>query len=628
MQTNSQYQHYIPQFILRNFSHRYKPLKRNGHRKHGGSRPKKGMRKGDKVLNVVDLTSDESQLREEPVSRWFGQMNMYNDTAAAINSQKNIEEELSKLESRTAEILQKVKKAHEAGEPGIYLNRSERNRLRKFLFIMKYRGPGFYGKYLSGDQYSYTSEDRNLLRSYMTEKGFENPRDVWLHNLHAILDLEMDAEGKWMTKLPEVMFPADAAMFTYHVQSSYTAFCTPDEDDDEFILTDQCYNVFEGPIHEATSPLTGEDLGSTYLCFHEFGPISSRLIIVLRSFVLPEALEDANHKIREAREMFLEGAAVQFPRPENVKSILADLPVAKAMNSYMKAVDGKLELAPGETGKARHSDKFCFRFWPIKRKHVYIINSIFLDNVLHCKSIVFRSAPSFKRTLEAYMTTDLYGFKKVGVGERGARISRRMCLQKLSTVLKALGSDNAPIWHDDVEANQSSYLQSIDDSWLEIMKKFLKRSMDSASEFRESHFWGIYSTLGGTKETFVKDLEQSWRLYRLQALVFNVSWGLDGHVGRQARVNVVHFIVQFHPRRVWLYMKHLRWMLSEEYARLQETYIGIAPIVAAKSRALIKPGPEDDIVKLNPGISHQRLSRFVFAVGGFDAITGCRVEMI
>lgn len=103
---------------------------------------------------------------------------------------------------------------------------------------------------------------------------------------------------------------------------------------------------------------------------------------------------------------------------------------------------------------------------------------------------------------------------------------------------------------------------------------------------------------GGTKETFVKDLEQSWRLYRLQALVFNVSWGLDGHVGRQARVNVVHFIVQFHPRRVWLYVKHLRWMLSEEYARLQETYIGIAPILAAaKSRSLTKPGPEDDIVK-------------------------------
>lgn len=496
MQPHVQYQHYIPQFILRNFSHPYKPSKGKGSRKHGGSHPRKRMRKGDKVLNVVDLTSDESQLHEEPVSRCFGQVNMYSDTAAAIKSQKNLEEELSKLESRTAEILQKVKKAHEKGEPGIYLNRSERNRLRKFLFIMKYRGLGFYRKYLSGDRYSYTGEDKNLLSSYMAEKGFENPRDVWLHNLRAILDLEMDAEGKWMTKLSEVMFPADAAMFTYHVQSSYTAFCTPSEDDDEFILTDQCYNVFEGPIHETTSALTGEDLGPSYLCFHEFGPISSRLIIVLRSFVLPEALEDANHRIREVREMYLEGAAVQFPNPENVKSILADLPVAKAMNSYMRVINGQLELAPGETGKTQHSDKFCFRFWPIKRKHVDIINSIFLDNILHCKSIVFRSAPSFTRTLEAYITTDLYGFKKVGVGERGARISRRMCLEKLSTVLKALGSDNIPVWHDDEEAKQSSYLQSVDDVWLNMVKKLFGRGVGSASEFGASHFWETYSTLG------------------------------------------------------------------------------------------------------------------------------------
>ncbi|KAK3938582.1 hypothetical protein QBC46DRAFT_410024 [Diplogelasinospora grovesii] len=396
MQPNVQYQHYIPQFILRNFSHPYKPSKGKGSQKQGGSRLGKGMRKGDKVLNIVDLTSDEPQLREAPVSR----------------CRKNIEEELSKLESRTAEILQKVKKAHEKGEPGISLNRSERNRLRKFLFIMKYRGPGFYGKYLSGDRYSYQWEDKNLLISYMAEKGFGNPRDVWLHNLRAILDLEMDAEGEWMTKLPEVMFPPDAAMFTYHVQSSYTAFCTPSEEDDEFILTDQGPRV-------------------SYLCFHEFGPISARLIIVLRSFVLPEALKDANHKIRDAREMYLEVAATQFPNPENVKSILADLPAAKAMNSYTRVTNGRLEVAPGETGKARSSDKFCFRFWPIKRRHVDIVNSIFLDNILHCKSIVFHSAPSFTRTLETYMTTGSYGFKKVGVGESRARISRQTGLKKL-----------------------------------------------------------------------------------------------------------------------------------------------------------------------------------------------------
>jgi hypothetical protein len=495
MQPYEQYQHYIPQFILRSFSHPYRPPKGRRGQQLRGSGPEKAINRGEKVLNIVDLTSDECQLRETRVSRWFGQVNMYNDAADAINSNKNVEEKLSKLESRTAEILQKVKKSHENGEPGIILTRLERDRLRKFLFIMKYRGPGFYGKYISGDLSGYQFEDKNLLRSYMAEKGFKSPRDVWLHNLRAILDLEMDAEGKWVKKLSEAMFPANAAMFAYHVNSSYTAFCTPGEEEDEFILTDQCYNVFEGPVEETTSLATGEYRGPSYLCFHEFGPVSPRLIIVLRSFVLPETLEDTNCRIRDFRESCLEAAATQFQNPENVKSILADLPVAKPMNSYSRVVDGRLELTPGETGLPRSSDKFSFRFWPIKRNHVDIINAIFLDNILHCQSIVFHSAPAFMRTLEAYMTTTSYGFKSVGIGEHRARISRRACLEKLSVVLRSLGSDKTPVWRDDGEAAKFSYTVSADDLWLAMVKKLFGRGGIGFVP-KATPFWEIYCKLG------------------------------------------------------------------------------------------------------------------------------------
>src|SRR3569833_1808559 len=183
---------------------------------------------------------------------------------------------------------------------------------------MKYRGPGFYEKY-SKEDCSYQWEDKNLLRSYMAEKGFKNPRDVWLHNLRAILNLDMDAEGRWMKKLPKMMFPSDAAMFVYHVQSSYTAFCTPSEEDDEFILTDQCYNVFEGPIYETTIADTGEDAGSSYLCFHELDPITARLIIVLRSFVLPEPLEGAGRGGGGRRGGGRGAAAGRGPGPDGGK---------------------------------------------------------------------------------------------------------------------------------------------------------------------------------------------------------------------------------------------------------------------------------------------------------------------
>jgi hypothetical protein len=616
MPPNEQYQHYIPQFILRNFSHPYRPAERNGSQKKTSAGRAKPIRRADKVLKIVDLVSDEPQLRETPVSRWFGQVNMYNDAADAISSKKSVEEELSKLESRTAEILQKVKKAHENGEPGIILNRTERDRLRKFLFIMKYRGPGFYGKYASGDLSMYKWEDKNLLDCYMAEKGFESPRDVWLHNLRAILEVEMGAERQWMKKLPEVMFPPDAAMFAHHVGSSYTAFCTPSEVDDEFVLTDQCYNVMEGPICETRSVTTGEDLGPTYQCFHEFGPISPRLIIVLRSSLLPEALEDANPRIMNTRESWREAAATLFPNPESTNSILADLPVAKAMNSYVRVANGRLELAPGETGRPRSSDKFTFSFWPIKRKHVDIINSIFLDNVLHCQSIVFHSKPSFTRTLEAYMTSSSYGFKNLGVGEHRARTTRRACLEKLSVVLRSLGSDKTPVWHDNKGAAKPLCMRSLDDEWLGIVKKLFGRGM----EFATGDFWDIYcksgmkslksldsdhalglltSSLcqGGTKAAFLTDLEQSWRLYQLQALVFNSSLNFDDRVGYKMRTEVLELILRFHPRRIWLYVKHARWMFSDEYARHQKFYIGTPPIFAAKTEALLRPEIEDKVVK-------------------------------
>jgi hypothetical protein len=55
----------------------------------------------------------------------------------------------------------------------------------------------------------------------------------------------------------------------------------------------------------------------------------------------------------------------------------------------------------------------------------------------------------------------------------------------------------------------------------------------------------------GSKETFVKDLEQSWIVYKFQAQIY---------------IGIMDIILQHHPRRIWLYVKHLRLMCPEEYA--------------------------------------------------------------
>ena len=72
---------------------------------------------------------------------------------------------------------------------------------------------------------------------------------------------------------------------------------------------------------------------------------------------------------------------------------------------------------------------------------------------------------------------------------------------------------------------------------------------------------------------------------------------LNNGLKRRARTNLLDLIVQNLPRRVWLYIKHRRWMLSNEYATLQGKYVGSAPLIAAKTKALLRAEPEDDIVR-------------------------------
>jgi len=103
--------------------------------------------------------------------------------------------------------------------------------------------------------------------------------------------------------------------------------------------------------------------------------------------------------------------------------------------------------------------------------------------------------------------------------------------------------------------------------------------------------------LGGSSGTFIKDLDQSWRLYKLQALVYSLTMNLDIGLLRKARMNVLDLILQNLPRRVWLYVKHRRWMSSSEYMMYQEIYVGSAPVFAAKTKALFKAEQEDEVVR-------------------------------
>lgn len=70
--------------------------------------------------------------------------------------------------------------------------RAELDNLRKFLFLMKYRNSGMFGRYNHGHIDDYQADYCERMSQYMILKGFSKPRDVWFNNMREFLDLEID----------------------------------------------------------------------------------------------------------------------------------------------------------------------------------------------------------------------------------------------------------------------------------------------------------------------------------------------------------------------------------------------------------------------------------------------------
>src|ERR1700722_4029082 len=244
----SQYHHYIPRFILPNFAHPFKPaeIPPKGSAKRGKRSRKNGYHPGEPMLHAINLTGATAELIETAGSGAFEPGDMYRDLEGAAN-QHYLEEQLSRLESRTGQIIHKIRKAFEAGEREVWITRPDRNMLRKFLFIMKYRGTGQHRRFYHQNAEGYSEDDREPLLTYMREKGYQKPIDVWFDNIKVMLELKMDPEGEWMEELRKRVYPDDAEMYIAHTQMMYLALCTPSAKDDEFLLTENAYNIHEGP---------------------------------------------------------------------------------------------------------------------------------------------------------------------------------------------------------------------------------------------------------------------------------------------------------------------------------------------------------------------------------------------
>ncbi|KAJ3531959.1 hypothetical protein NM208_g8647 [Fusarium decemcellulare] len=560
MSSNKEYQHFIPQFLLRNYSHPFVCPKATGpSKKCKKHKHEKKKHPGDPVVNTLCLTSEPYKLEETPTARVFGQLDMYEDMENSPKKQhRRIEEMFGRMEAEASAIFRKITKAYGNGDQGLWLTRVERNVLRKFLFLLKYRGSNFHRRFYHGDLESYWCNDKDLLRDYMEDKGFERPIDVWFHNLETIMTLEMDAGKKWITELPKKMFTSDAMWFIMHVEMMYMAICRPANPGEEFLLTDNCYNVFEGPNTFVQDSDTGKISESGHAGFHEFAPISPDLMLVLRSFSLPVPAEDKNPEIKQFRTSMRKMAIDDVFGPD-CKSMLHDLPVQKATNSYSEMVDGQPMLKPGRDAIFRKDDRFCFKLFPLETRHVRMINGIFLDNSYINSRVAFRTHETFLSTMDWWLTEPCVTGKIITGDDALARLSH---VKKLAAFMESTGWDKEPVWREmptplmsDVEGSMLRHLEH---------RRFMEKLIQSPPEHIKAAFsdrMSTYKKLGGTWENFFYDMHQTGLMLKLRIKIDSWSQGVDEFIRQRNRFLLMELYMELPCCRFWLYLKSVRAMM-------------------------------------------------------------------
>ena len=255
---------------------------------------------------------------------------------------------------------------------------------------MRYRSYNFWSKY-TGTIDTYERSDRDALIEFLEEKSITDLRQVWLRNLEVIIKTEIDEDREWLQTIGREMFGDDADMYVFHMSESYMAFCEPLSSEDEFILTDNGFGIFEGPvIYDSTNlKSTGAD-GSlprvgdpTYTEFHKLAPLSPRLILVLRSnFLRDEPIWKRRKEISN-----------QFDAQPNAVSLLQDLPIKPPKIHYW---------LPGESEPVQTlEDEFFFEIYKVKTEQIHVINGLMLQESV--RSITWVSDESLVRSFHAFL---------------------------------------------------------------------------------------------------------------------------------------------------------------------------------------------------------------------------------
>jgi hypothetical protein len=481
-----QCQHFIPQFILKNFGHPFECPKAPAN----GSKCKKnhhekGKYPGDPVVNCLELLPEGYKIEELSIRRVCGLDDMYTNQSPNAQFPRELEVKFSRLEGETSAVIRRITGAHKRGEEKVKLTRTQQTVLRKFVYLLNQRGSGFFETYNCNSIDDYNKDDRDLLKEFMDRHGIQRPLDVWLQALSSIIDLDMRVTANWQQTLKTTVYYGLFCHFVEHITGFWMSFCTPSSEDQEFILSDTGSHVYEGPTVDFQDKTTGEFL-RIGPHFHLFAPISPRLMIVLRSKHLPERHEDNNPEIKAGRQLYRQ-IEIDSIYGQGFKSILENLPVHKAINSYSTVVNGILRKRPGWDGQLRQTDTFSFPFFKISTRHARIINGLLLDHAFRGLTVIFDKKTAFLDLLEWFLTEPCEVGKRLG-GQHHADQMRY--LARLTALTHAEGrnitlciTNKSVSNHIDIESYKSQNNAAA--RWLESLEK--KDVDEGAAKQKQRH---------------------------------------------------------------------------------------------------------------------------------------------
>ncbi|CAG8663113.1 12187_t:CDS:1 [Acaulospora morrowiae] len=396
---SSQYHHYIPRFLLRNFAiDKYerifegniKQQQRKGQRKNKGF--KKESRRKAEILQTYDREKD--QLGTSLIGETYGYRDMYKD----FNNKDvmHVEERLSKLEGIASKTIKYIlKESQEQNQ--VVLFRKNLEDLRKFIFIMNYRNDNRWRQF-TGDNFDPIT--KLMVKDFMQQQNLKRPEEVWLQNIREILDTPHH-EVKDNMKI----FKVDRDEYKHRMVECFLIIWQAGEND-EFIVTSNGFGIFEG--------VSGTSFGLPFgFVYHLFYVISPKLVLVLcpSPFRKEVGKTEILYKRFGGQRSIFENAPHPAAIPKHVGRVNTSCS-GSSNEPKFNITNGtdildwkfhKFDAALKANGiERRWNDEFTFSFVKINSATVHLVNAILLNEVKPDLVLTFFSHSYLYKTIVKY----------------------------------------------------------------------------------------------------------------------------------------------------------------------------------------------------------------------------------